>query len=165
MLVAEERTELLPVPRPSGIQTFCLHERFERRAAEMPHAAALTFDGRTLTYEELNQRANQLAHRLRALGVGPDVLVGVHLERSPELVIAILGILKAGGAYLPLDPAYPHDRIHFMIEDARLPLVVTSRALQPGFRLRKPGSSALRTRRPNRPTTRSRWSRPTTWRT
>jgi len=133
MLGAEERTELLPVPRPSGIQTFCLHERFERRAAEMPHAAALTFDGRTLTYDELNQRANQLAHRLRALGVGPDVLVGVHLERSPDLVIAILGILKAGGAYLPLDPAYPHDRIRFMMEDARLPLVVTSRALQPGF--------------------------------
>jgi len=93
MLVVEERTELLPGPRPSGIQTFCLHERFERRAAEMPHAAALTFGGRTVTYEGLNRRANQLAHRLRTLGVGPDVLVGVHLERSPELVIAILGIL------------------------------------------------------------------------
>ena len=133
MLGAEERTELLPVPRPSGIQTFCLHERFERRAAEAPEAPALTFDDRTLTYGEVNRRANQLAHRLRRLGAGPEVLVGVHLERSPELVIAILGILKAGGAYLPLDPAYPRDRIRFMLEDARLSLVVTSRSLRAEF--------------------------------
>jgi amino acid adenylation domain-containing protein/non-ribosomal peptide synthase protein (TIGR01720 family) len=139
LLSAEERTELLSVPRPSGIQTFCLHERFERRAAETPHAPALSFNGRTLTYDTVNRRANQLAHRLHDLGVGPDVPVGVHLERSPELVIAILGILKAGGAYLPLDPAYPHDRLTFMVEDAHLSLVVTTRQLRDGF----PKSHAL----------------------
>ena len=136
MLSVEEQTELLPLtPRPSGIQTFCLHERFERRAAETPEAPALTFEGRTITYEALNRRANQLAHRLRALGVGPDDLVGVHLERSAELVIAILGILKAGGAYLPLDPAYPHERLQFMLEDAHVGLVVTTAKLASGFPL------------------------------
>jgi amino acid adenylation domain-containing protein/non-ribosomal peptide synthase protein (TIGR01720 family) len=136
MLSVEEQTELLPLsPRPSGIQTFCLHERFERRTAETPDAPALTFDGRTITYEVLNRRANQLAHRLRALGVGPDDLVGVHLERSAELIVAILGILKAGGAYLPLDPAYPHERLQFMLEDAHVGLVVTTARLATGFPL------------------------------
>ena len=136
MLSVEEQTELLPLtPRPSGIQTFCLHERFERRVAETPDAPALTFDRRTITYDALNGRANQLAHRLRALGVGPDDLVGVHLERSAELVIAILGVLKAGGAYLPLDPAYPHERLQFMLEDAHVGLVVTSARLASGFPL------------------------------
>jgi amino acid adenylation domain-containing protein/non-ribosomal peptide synthase protein (TIGR01720 family) len=130
MLGDEERAELLPVPqRPSGIQTFCLHERFERRAAETPAAPALTCDGQTLAYDEVNRRANQLAHRLRGLGVGPDVLVGIYMERSVDLVIGILGILKAGGAYLPLDPAYPPDRLKFMLDDAHVSLVVTARHL------------------------------------
>jgi non-ribosomal peptide synthetase component F len=82
MIDEEERAGLLPVPRPSGIQTFCLHERFERQASETPDAPALSFAGRTLSYEELNHQANQLAHRLRSCGVGPEVLVGLQLERS-----------------------------------------------------------------------------------
>src|SRR5581483_9629908 len=123
----DERLELLPVSSsPSEFETFCLHERFERRAAETPDAPALTFEGRTLTYDALNRRANKLAHRLRALGVGPDVLVGVSVERSLELVIAILGVLKAGGAYVPLDPSYPAERLRFMLDDAHVALVVTA---------------------------------------
>ena len=133
MLSVEEQAELLPLAqRPSGIQTFCLHERFERRAAETPDAVALTFEGRPLTYDALNRRANQLAHRLRALGIVQDDLVGVHLERSADLVVAILGILKAGGAYLPLDPTYPHERLQFMLDDARIALVVTTSRLAAG---------------------------------
>ncbi len=129
MLDDEERTELLPVPRPSGIQTFCLHERFERRVAEAPNSSAVTFLGVTESYEALNRRANQLAHRLRTMGVGPDILVGLHLERSVELIAAMLGILKAGGAYVPLDPASPSDRLRFIVDDARLSIIVTSRSL------------------------------------
>ena len=89
-----------------------------------PDAEAVTFDGTALRYRELNARANQLAHRLQRLGVGPDVLVGLCLERSVDLVVAILGILKAGGAYLPLDPAYPPDRLGVLLEDAGCPVVV-----------------------------------------
>ena len=129
MLSEDERAELLPVARPSGIQTFCLHERFERRAAETPSAPALTCDGQTWTYDEVNRWANQVAHRLRDLGVGPDVLVGIYTERSPELVIAMLGVLKAGGAYVPLDPAYPGERVKFVLDDAHVSLVVTVRRL------------------------------------
>ncbi len=134
MLETEECIDLLPAaPRPLEIQTFCLHERFERRAAETPDAPALTFGVDTLTYEALNRRANQLAHRLRRLGVTADVLVGLHFERSPELVVAILGILKAGGAYVPLDPAYPAARLAFMLDDAQVSLVVTTKALAEKF--------------------------------
>ena len=134
MLSAQERTALLPIPvYPTGSPTFCVHERFERCAADTPDAPALTCDGQTLTYAEVNRRANQLAHRLRSLGVAPDTLVGVHLERSAELVIALLGILKAGGAYLPLDPAYPKDRIRFMLEDAEVSIVVSASALAGGL--------------------------------
>ena len=96
----------------------CLHELFERRAAASPEAVAVVCEGSSLTYRELNRRANRLAHRLRTRGVGPETLVGLSLERSPELVVGILGILKAGGAYLPLDPDYPKDRLAFMVEDA-----------------------------------------------
>src|SRR5205823_1257163 len=90
---------------------------------------------RSLAYGELNRRANRLAHRLRDLGVGPDVLVGLCVERSLDLVVGILGILKAGGAYLPLDPGYPADRLAFMVEDAQVPVVVTH----------APGAAALPT--------------------
>jgi polyketide synthase PksJ len=86
-----------------------------------------------LTYRELDQRANRLAHHLRRLGVGPDVLVGVCVERSCDMIAAVLGILKAGGAYVPLDPAYPRDRLAFMIEDAAIGVVVTQQTLAPGL--------------------------------
>lgn len=104
----------------------CLHQWFEQIAATTPDAIALSCENRRWTYRELNQKANQLAHRLRKLGVGPEVLVGLCLDRTPELVMSILGILKAGGAYLPLDLAYPKDRVAFILEDAQAPVVVTS---------------------------------------
>ncbi|MGQ0715388.1 MAG: non-ribosomal peptide synthetase [Gemmatimonadaceae bacterium] len=108
----------------------CIHELFEREADRVPHATAVVFEGESLSYAELERRANQLANRLRTLGVGPDVLVGLCVERSPEMLVALLGILKAGGAYLPLDPAYPSDRLAFMIEDSGIGLLVTSEALR-----------------------------------
>ena len=108
----------------------CLHELFESEARRRPDAAAVTFEGRHHSYGEINARANQLAHRLRALGVGPEALVGLCLERSVELVIGILGILKAGGAYVPLDPAYPTGRLALMLEDCRAPFVVSCEALR-----------------------------------
>ena len=103
-----------------------LDQRFERRAMERPDAPALTFEGTTATYGEVNDRANRLAHRLRALGVGPEVRVGIALERSAELVVAILAVLKAGGGYVPLDPSYPAERIAFVLEDAQIPVLVTA---------------------------------------
>jgi amino acid adenylation domain-containing protein len=107
---------------PEGVR---IHELFEAQAARTPDAVALAFEGQTLTYAGLDARGNQLARRLRALGVGPDVLVGVCLERSIELVVALHGILKAGGAYVPLDPTYPKDRLAFMLADTRVPVVLT----------------------------------------
>ncbi|MFL6332078.1 MAG: amino acid adenylation domain-containing protein [Pyrinomonadaceae bacterium] len=110
-----------------------VHELIEGRAAESPEAAAVAFEDLRLTYGELNRRANRLARRLRALGVGPEVLVAICLERSPELVVAILATLKAGGAYLPLDPAYPLERLSFMIEDAQAPVLLTTEVLAGGL--------------------------------
>jgi amino acid adenylation domain-containing protein len=113
----------------------CAHELFERQVARHPSATALVFDGRALTYQELNARANQVAHHLRGMGVGPDMLVGVSLHRTPLMVIGLLGVWKAGAAYVPLDPAYPQDRLAFMIEDAAVHAVLTddrAKALFPG---------------------------------
>ncbi|MFC4492559.1 amino acid adenylation domain-containing protein [Streptomyces ovatisporus] len=96
----------------------CVPEEFERWAAGTPDAVAVTADDGVTNYRDLNARANRLAHHLRGLGVGPDVLAGICLERSPELVLAVLAVLKAGGAYLPLDPETPAERLGFMVEDA-----------------------------------------------
>jgi len=104
----------------------CLHELFEQQAARTPAAVALVFEGEELSYRELEKRAEQLAGRLRSLGVGPEQLVGVCMERSVGMVVALLAILKAGGAYVPLDPEYPQERLTFMVQDARLKLVLTS---------------------------------------
>ncbi|HEX6292478.1 MAG TPA: amino acid adenylation domain-containing protein [Herpetosiphonaceae bacterium] len=101
---------------------------FEAQAARTPDAVALISGTERVTYAELNRRANRLAHYLRAQGIGPERRVGVCLDRSPELIVAILAILKAGGAYLPLDPAYPAARLAFMIEDAQVALLLTRRA-------------------------------------
>lgn len=110
-----------------------LHELIEAQVERSPDAIALVFEAQRLTYRQLNRRANQLAHYLRRLGVGPDVLVGICVERSLEMVIGLLGILKAGGAYVPLDPAYPRERLRFVFEDARIKLVVTQQSLAAGL--------------------------------
>jgi amino acid adenylation domain-containing protein len=103
----------------------CVHQVFEAQAEQTPDAVAVLSQDERLTYRELNQRANQLAHYLRQLGVGPEVLVGLCVERSVAMVVGVLGILKAGGAYVPLDPTYPRDRLAFMLEDAQVSLVLT----------------------------------------
>src|SRR5690349_23200453 len=102
----------------------CVHQLFEAQAAKTPGQVAIEFAGEQLTYGELNERADQLAHQLWALGVGPEVLVGLSIERSLEMVIGILGILKAGGAYVPLDPSSPPERLQFMIEDSKPAVIV-----------------------------------------
>ena len=103
----------------------CIHQLFEDQAERTPDGAALILDDRQLTYRELNHKANQLAHHLRNLGVGPDDLVAICMDRSPDMVIGLLAILKAGGAYVPLDPAYPKERLKFMLEDTAASVVVT----------------------------------------
>ncbi|MBV9774683.1 MAG: amino acid adenylation domain-containing protein, partial [Gemmatimonadetes bacterium] len=103
----------------------CLHELFAEQAARTPDAVALRFQGRSVTYAELDRRANRLAHHLRALGVGPERRVGLRMERTPELVVAMLATLKAGGAYIPLDTAFPPERVEYMLDDAGAALVVT----------------------------------------
>jgi amino acid adenylation domain-containing protein len=102
-----------------------IHQLFEARVEHAPDDIALIFQDQRVSYQELNQRANQLAHCLRRRGVGPNVLVGICAERSVEMIVGILGILKAGGAYVPLDPAYPSDRLSWMMEDAQTPLLLT----------------------------------------
>lgn len=107
------------------------HRMVERHAAARPDAAAVAFDGeRSLTYRQLEQQANRLAHELRARGVGPEVVVGLCLERSPEMIVAQVAVLKAGGAFLPLDPGYPGDRLAFMVDDSGARLLVVSGATQ-----------------------------------
>jgi amino acid adenylation domain-containing protein len=103
----------------------CLHRLFEQQVERTPEAIALVFEERRMTYEELNQRANKLAHHLLAAGVGPESFVGLLLERSPEMIVALLGILKAGGAYVPLDPASPPARLSYVVDDARISVLLT----------------------------------------
>jgi amino acid adenylation domain-containing protein len=120
-LLAEWNDTAAPYPRH-----LCLHQLFEARAAEMPEAVAVVAaGGASLSYGELNRRANRLAHRLRALGVGPGSLVGVHLERSPAMVVAILAVHKAGGAYVPLEVSWPAQRVHGILERHRLVHLLT----------------------------------------
>ncbi len=98
---------------------------FEEQAARSPGATALVFEDQELTYQELNDRASQLAERLRAAGVGPESFVGICMDRSPEMIAGVLGILKAGGAYVPLDPAYPPERLAFMLKETKAPVLLT----------------------------------------
>ncbi|QIR37149.1 amino acid adenylation domain-containing protein [Tolypothrix sp. PCC 7910] len=107
----------------------CIHQLFEEQVQRTPDAVAVEFGNQKLTYHELNCRANQLAHSLKSLGVKPDVLVGLCVERSLEMVVGLLGILKAGGAYLPLDPEYPPERLSFMLEDAQVSVLLTQQSL------------------------------------
>jgi amino acid adenylation domain-containing protein len=108
----------------------CLHELFAEQAGKTPDAVAAVFEDQELTYGELERRSNQLAHHLRDLGVGPEVIVGLCVERSLEMLVGLLGILKAGGAYLPLDPSYPRERLAYMLVDARAPVLVTQAWLE-----------------------------------
>lgn len=107
----------------------CLHHLLEAQARLNPGATALVYEGTPLTYQELDQRANRLAWYLRKRGVGPEVLVGLCIERSLEMIVGLIGILKAGGAYVPLDPEYPTERLGFILENAACPLVITQEAL------------------------------------
>lgn len=107
----------------------CIHQIFENQAAATPDNVAVVLGSQKLTYRELNERSNQVAHTLRRLGVGPDVFVGLCLDRTLELVVALLGILKAGGTYVPIDPQYPRERLAFMLEDSKSPVIVTQRTV------------------------------------
>src|ERR1700677_4682044 len=107
----------------------CVQQLFEEQAARTPEAVAVVSEEQALTYGELNERANQLAHYLREAGVGAEVRVGLCVERSAEMVVGLLGILKAGGAYVPLDPQYPAERLSFMLQDAGIEVLLTQSAL------------------------------------
>ncbi|HEX3528531.1 MAG TPA: amino acid adenylation domain-containing protein [Thermoanaerobaculia bacterium] len=130
LLTAAEERQLAawnaPVQMPPEA---ALHARFEAWAARAPHAVAVVSGDRSLTYGELNDRAGRLARTLRRLGVGPEVLVGLCAERSPELLVGILGVLKAGGAYLPLDAGHPRERLAFTLDDAKPKVLLTQRRL------------------------------------
>jgi amino acid adenylation domain-containing protein len=106
-----------------------IHELFEAQVERSPEAVAAVFEDKQLTYRELNRRANRLAHCLQKLGVGPDALVGICVERSLDMIVGLLAILKAGGAYVPLDPAYPKERLAFMLEDSRAKVLLTQQQL------------------------------------
>jgi amino acid adenylation domain-containing protein len=123
-LTNQERTQLLQWnDTQADFPQVCTHELFELQVDRNPEAIAVVFGKRQLTYRELNEQANKVAHHLRRRGVKPNILVGVCLERSPEMIVALLAVWKAGGAYVPLDPGYPRERLSFMIEDAQ-PLVL-----------------------------------------
>ncbi|HSU17581.1 non-ribosomal peptide synthetase [Longimicrobium sp.] len=134
LLPAAERAQLLEAfnataaDHPTGV---CVHALFEARAAQSPEAAAVEAGGETLSYGELNRRANRLAHHLVARGVGPDVPVALCVERGMEMVAGLLGVLKAGGAYVPLDPEHPDDRLRYMLADSRPAVLLTQNALAP----------------------------------
>ncbi|NOR69055.1 MAG: amino acid adenylation domain-containing protein, partial [Methylomarinum sp.] len=111
-----------------------IHQLIEDQVQRTPNSIAVVFADQSMTYVELNNKANQLAHYLKAQGVGPDVLVGILMERSLEMVIGLLGIMKAGGAYVPLDPDYPKDRLDFMLHDIDPPIILTQKALRKKFK-------------------------------
>ncbi len=130
LLGATERAALLALHQTGGpfSEQVCIHQLFEERAAHMPDAPALEWDGQRLSYRELNERANRLAHHLRAIGVRLEDRVGICMERTGDLIVGLLGILKAGAAYVPLDPAYPPERLLFMAEDAGVRVLLTRQA-------------------------------------
>jgi amino acid adenylation domain-containing protein len=132
LLTAAERHRLLVEWNDTAVdypQERCIHQLFEAQVVRTPEAVAVVFEDKELTYAELNARANQLARHLVALGVGPEVLVGICMERSLELIVGLLGILKAGGTYVPLDPGYPQTRLAFMLKDTAAPVLLTQEAL------------------------------------
>ncbi|MEH2243500.1 non-ribosomal peptide synthetase [Nostoc sp.] len=137
LLTVQERQELLidwNDTKKDYSENKCFHQLFEARMQENPDAIALVFGDEQLSYKELNIRSNQLAHYLQKIGVETESLVGICVERSPEMIIALLGILKAGGAYLPLDASLPHERLNFMLEDAKVSVLLTYFSLAPLFK-------------------------------
>ena len=132
LISACERRQLLVdwnATETSYPRNLCLHQLFEQQAERTPHTVAVVYGDQQLTYRELNHRSNQLAHHLRDLGVKPDDLVGICMERSLEMVTALYAVLKAGGAYVPIDPEYPKERVAFMLQDADVPVVLTQARL------------------------------------
>jgi len=150
LLTAAERHQLL-VEFNNSQSTIpqveqCIHQLFAAQVQQRPEATAIGFEKAetrslfSLTYQELNSRSNQLAHHLQKLGVGADVLVGICIEPSVEMIVGLLGILKAGGAYLPLDPSYPQERLNFMLEDAQVSVLITQHQFNDFHLLKKEGS-------------------------
>jgi amino acid adenylation domain-containing protein len=136
LLSEMERRQLLLEWNQTAVEyprNACAHELFEAQAERTPQAIAVRFESKRLTYRELDRRSNQLAHHLRNLGVGPEVLVGICVERSPEMVVGLLGILKAGGAYMPIDPSYPAARQAFMFQDSQAKVLLTQARLLPSL--------------------------------
>lgn len=132
ILPADERALLLEAWQDTvvaGVSEFCIHQLFEEQVARTPDAVALRFRNTSLTYRQLDERANAVADALRARGVSPGVLVAVGMERSLELVVGLFGVLKAGSAYVPLDPAYPRDRLAMMVEDSQAKVLLTQKRL------------------------------------
>jgi amino acid adenylation domain-containing protein len=124
LLVEWSSNELEP------LQDGCVHQFFEAQVEQRPDVVAVVFQNQQLTYCELNRRANQLAHYLQTLGVGPEVFVGICMERSLEMVVAVLGVLKAGGAYVPIDPSYPEERLTFILKDSQVQILLTQERLK-----------------------------------
>ncbi|MBE8998846.1 amino acid adenylation domain-containing protein [Nostoc sp. LEGE 12447] len=132
LLTQIEQHQLLVEWNDTGVdypQDLCIYQLFEEQVQRTPDAVAVIFENQQLTYYQLNCRANQLANYLQSLGVSADVLVGICVERSIEMVVGLLGILKAGGAYVPLDPDYPQQRLSFILDDAALPVLLTQQSL------------------------------------
>ncbi|MEH2438441.1 MAG: amino acid adenylation domain-containing protein [Nostoc sp.] len=133
LLSAADCQDLLELSRNQSLipsqSEQCIHQLFEKQVEQTPDAIAVVFQNQHLTYTELNQQANQLAHHLKTRKVGPEVLVGICIERSLEMVIGLLAILKAGGAYVPLDPAYPKERLALILKDAQVSVLVTQQSL------------------------------------
>ena len=134
LLVEWNKSKTPALPYETGALPFmCLQQLFEAQVAKTPDAIAVQCEDKELTYAELNRHANQLAHHLRTLGVGPEVSVGMHLEHSLETIVGLAGILKSGGVYVPLDPAYPKNRLAHMIVDSLMPVLLTQERLVPGL--------------------------------
>ncbi|MFN2529809.1 MAG: amino acid adenylation domain-containing protein [Pyrinomonadaceae bacterium] len=133
VLTPGERNQLLTdgnATRTDYPREECIQQVFEQQVKQTPNSIAAVFKDRQLSYVELDRRANQLAHRLRRLGIGPDKIVGLCVERSLEMLVGVLGILKAGGAYMPLDPTYPSERLSFMLEDSLVTVLLTQERLK-----------------------------------
>ncbi len=136
MLTSKERKQILHdwnVTRPDYPDNTCLHHLFEKMAEEHPDKLAVVSGKNYLTYHELNIRSNQLSHYLISSGIRPETMVGVHMERSLEMVTAIMAVLKAGGAYVPIDPAYPRERIDYMVRDSNIKILLTKRDINAGL--------------------------------